>query len=384
MTMKRIYFDNNATTPLDPAALEAMLPFLETHFGNPSSAHRFGEIAKHAVDVAREQTAALINTTPDCLIFTSGGSEANNMAIRSAIEAYPEKKHIISSQVEHPSILSPLQFLAQKGYEIELLPVDTDGRLDLEKLAAVIRPDTAIVTLMAANNETGVLWPLEKIGAICREKSVLFLSDAVQMAGKKAIDLQTLPVDYLSMAAHKVHGPKGVGALYAQRNAPVTPLIMGAGQEHGRRAGTENVAGIVGFGKASEIADQGLEEKEKRIQELRDLLEKTLFETIPDLKINGAPLPRLVNTTNISFKNVAAAAVIQELDEKGIAVSAHSACHSGDLDPSHVLTAMSIPETYLHGTLRISLSRFNSHDEIETLAAILPGIINKSRQYSIF
>ncbi len=323
--MTKIYFDNNATTPIDPAVKGAMLPYLSNLFGNPSSGHNFGESAKFALNQSREQIGAFINGSPSRLIFTGGGTEANNTAIWSAISTFPFKKHIISSQVEHDSVLSPLQFLQDRfGYEITLLPVDSNGGLDLSQLEAAIQPDTALVSLMGANNETGVLWPIEKIGDICRSKSVLFHCDAVQMAGKIQIDMKQSPVDYLTMAAHKLHGPKGVGALYAQRNAPIAPLIMGAAQEGGFRAGTENVAGIVGFAKACELCSQSLPEYHELPGLLRNRLEMEIKDKIDAVIINGSNLPRLANTTNISFKNCSSASMVQELDEKSIAVSGNT------------------------------------------------------------
>ena len=382
--MPDIYFDNNATTPLAPEVREAMLPYLANRFGNPSSGHRFGEDAQQAIQQARAQVAGLINGSAARFVFTSGGTEANNTAIWSAITANPDKKHIISSNVEHDSVLRPLRFLQEHfGYEIELLPAEPTGGLDLTKLTAAIRPDTALVSLMGANNETGVIWPLHEIGTICREKSVLFHCDAVQMVGKEPLDMGTLPVDYLSVAAHKLHGPKGIGGLYAQRTAPLHALIMGAGQENGRRAGTENVAGIVGLGTACELAARHLPDYTRKVGTLRDRLEKCILEQVNDVLVNGLQRPRLANTSNISIKNCAANGIIQELDARGMAISAHSACHSGDLNPSHVLTAMQVPETHLHGTLRISLSRYNTMAEVDAFLAILPEIIEKSRTLAI-
>jgi cysteine desulfurase len=379
--MERIYFDNNATTPLDPAVHEAILPYLGECFGNPSSGHRFGEQALAGINNARDQVAFLLNCAPKRLFFTSGGTEANNTAIWSAITAFPEKKHIITSVVEHASILKPLEFLQQRfGYTIELLPVSGDGGLDLQQLAESIRPDTVLVTLMGANNESGVIWPLEAIGALCREKKVLFLCDAVQLVGKQPLDLETLQVDYLAVAAHKLHGPKGSGALYVKRTAPFAKLIMGASQEMDRRAGTENVAGIVGLGQACELAGKYLESGKSEVLNLRKRLQEHILQEIDGAIVNGANQPRLPNTLNVSFKNCASGAMVQELDERGIAVSAHSACHSGDLDPSHVLRAMAVPETHIHGTLRISLSRLNTSREVDILCEILPGIVAKSRQ----
>lgn len=378
--MKRIYLDNNATTPVDPVVQQAMLPCFHEKFGNPASGHRFGEETKIAVEHAREQVAELINCHPDRLIFNSGGSEGNNTAILSAAADFPAKKHIISSRVEHASVLKPLKFLKSKGYEIELLPVDGEGGLDCDALSAAIRPDTALVSLMAANNETGVIWPIDQISAICMDKNVLFHCDAVQMIGKVKIDLSRLQVDYLTVAAHKLHGPKGVGALYVERTAPLTPLVLGADQENGRRAGTENVPGIVGLGMACELAEIGLADYQSKVAFLRDYLEKSILDNIPDLLINGGQLPRLPNTTNVSFKHCPSVGIIQELDERGIAVSAHSACQSGDLDPSHVLAAMNVPEIYRHGTLRISLSRTSTKAEVDALLALLPAFVAKSRQ----
>ena len=379
--MEKIYFDNNATTPLDPAVREAMLPYLGERFGNPSSGHRFGEQALAGINIAREQVASFLNCPPKRLFFTSGGTEANNNAIWSAISAFPEKKHIVTSVVEHPSILKPLEFLQQRfGYTIELLPVRRDGSLDLQQLVESIRPDTALVTLMAANNESGVIWPLEEIGALCQEKNVLFLCDAVQLVGKEPINLETLKVDYLSVAAHKLHGPKGSGALYVKRTAPFMKMIMGASQEMDHRAGTENVAGIAGLGEACELAGKYLESGKSEVHNLRNRLQERILQEIDDAIINGAKQPRLSNTLNVSFKDCASGAMVQELDERSIAVSAHSACHSGDLDPSHVLRAMAVPETHIHGTLRISLSRFNTSKEVDVFCDSLPGIVAKSRQ----
>jgi len=348
--MQRIYFDNNATTPLDPAAHEAMLPYLSERFGNPSSGHRFGEIANLGMEKARDKVAGLINCQANRIFFTSGGTEANNTAIWSSVTAHPEKKHIITSAVEHPSVLTPLEFLEKNfGYTVEILPVDDQGGLDLDALAGAIRHDTVLVTLMGANNESGVVWPIQEIGELCRERKVLF-------------------------------GPKGSGALYVKRTAPMASLIMGASQERGHRAGTENVAGIVGFGKACELAEQGMVHYETDVKKLRDTLQDRIISEIDDVIVNGSGQPRLANTLNISFKNCASGAMVQELDEKGIAVSAHSACHSGDLDPSHVLNAMAVPETHIHGTLRISLSRFNTGREVDEFLNLLPVIVTKSRQ----
>lgn len=378
--MKRAYFDNNASTPIDPVVREAMLPYLADHFGNPSSGHSFGERARYGVEEARSQVAALLNCAPDRIVLDSGGSEANNAAILSAVMAAPAKKHIIASQVEHASVLSPLRFLAHLGYEVELLPVDEQGGLDLDRLGRAIRPDTALVSLMAANNETGVLWDLVAISAMCQKHGVLFHSDAVQAAGKVPLDLTAVPVDYLTVAGHKLHGPKGSGAFYVRRSAPVTPMVMGSGQENGRRAGTENVAAIVGFGKACDLAAAHLAMYHRRVAALRDRIEAFILAEIPEARINGQQSPRLGNTLNVSFAGCSSAQLIQDLDDRGFAVSAHSACQSGDLDPSHVLLAMGVPEEYRHGTLRISLSRFTAETEVDGLLAALPAAVHRSRQ----
>lgn len=379
--MDRIYFDNNATTPTTPEVVSLMAQCLSHDFGNPSSGHSFGESARRRVEVAREQVARLLDCPPRQVIFTSGGSEANCQAIFSAIEAQPQKRHLIASQVEHPSVLAPLKFLAGRGYRLELLPVDHDGRLDPELLNAAIQGDTALVSLMAANNETGVLWDVAQLGEICRDRGVLFHCDAVQLAGKEELAVQRWPVDYLTLAAHKLHGPKGCGALYARRRAPVSPLVMGASQESGRRAGTENVAGIAGFGLAcAQAMDYLASGGRDKMATLGRYLEQGLLASSPRARINGGNGPRLTNTLNVSFEYCSSAQMIQDLDEAGIAVSAHAACHSGDLDPSPVLVAMEVPETFRHGTLRISLSRYNTKAEIDTLLEILPRVAENSRQ----
>ena len=379
--MRTIYFDNNATTPLDPQVREAMAPYLNERFGNPSSGHRLGEQARNGVEKGREQVAQFINGDPTEVVFTGSGTESNNTAIWCAIAGAMGKRHIVSSVVEHPSILGPLQFLQDRfGYEVDLLPVGNDGALDLNRLADAIRPDTALVSLMGANNETGVLWDLHEIGRICRKEKVLLHSDVVQLAGKIPLDARSLPVDYLTIASHKLHGPKGCGALYIRRGAPVAPLLMGPGQENGRRAGTENVAGIAGFGQACELAQASILQTAPQIKALRDTLEDSISKKINGIRINGLGQPRLDNTSNISFQHCSSAMLTQELDEKGVAVSAHAACHSGDLDPSHVLSALAVPETFLHGTLRISLSRFNTSHETASFTSILETAVAKARQ----
>ncbi|MEW6427671.1 MAG: cysteine desulfurase family protein [Thermodesulfobacteriota bacterium] len=376
--MQRSYFDNNATTPLDPEVLAAMLPYLAEQFGNPSSNHRFGEVARSGVEQARQQVARLVNCPPRQVIFTGGGTEANNMAVASGAAA-SGKRHLITSTVEHPSVLAPLRHLAGHGFELTVLEVDDDGGLPPSRLAAAIRPDTALVSLMAANNESGVIWPVEEYGALCRQRGVLFHTDAIQYAGKMAIDMQRLPVDYLTVAAHKLHGPKGCGALCFARTAPVVPVLRGAGQEFGLRPGTENVAAIAGFGIAAELAARQLDDFAAQTGSLRDLLENEVAGRLAGVRINGRGQMRLPNTSNLSFSGVAGAALVQELDEQGFAVSAHSACHGGDLDPSHVLVAMRVPEEFIHGTLRISFSRNTRRAEVEGFIELLVRLVGKSR-----
>ncbi|TBV82701.1 MAG: cysteine desulfurase [Desulfobulbaceae bacterium] len=379
--MRRVYFDNNATTPLGPEVLEVMRQCLEKDFGNPSSGHFFGEAARRLVETSRDQVAEMLGCVPDRVVFTSGGSEANCQAIFSAVMARPQGRHLVASRVEHPSVLKPLDFLRTQGYELELLPVDGIGQLNPADLAAAIRPDTVLVSLLAANNETGVIWDVAELGAICRRKGVLFHCDAVQLAGKEEIRVDEWPVDYLSLSAHKLHGPKGCGALYLDQAAPVSSLVMGADQEMGRRAGTENVAGIAGFGLACELASRHLVAGGRAaMAKLQRRLEEGIARTCPGVRINGAGALRLTNTVNVSFEYCSSAQMVQDLDDRGFAVSAHAACHSGDLDPSPVLTAMAVPETFRHGTLRISLSRSNNAAEVEALLAVLPIVVGRSRQ----
>jgi len=382
--MHRYYFDNNATTPLAEEVVEAMLPYLRDHFGNPSSNHRFGEKARAAIDTARQQVADLVNCRSRQITFTSGGSEANNMAIMSAVASDQTKRHIITSVVEHPSVLAPIAYLEKSGYTVTRMPVSKEGDIDLARLEKAIRPETILVSLMAANNETGVLWPIGKIAEICRKHQILFHCDAIQMAGKLRLNMASLPIDYLSMAAHKLHGPKGTGALCVQRSTPLSPLIHGSAQENGMRAGTENVAGIVGFGKAAELAASHVSTSDGTTSTLRDAMEKCIVSTIKEVQINGGSMPRLPNTSNISFKGTSSAALIQELDEHGFAISAHSACQSGDLDPSHVLQAMDIPEEFMHGTLRISFSRYTLEENVKLFTRTLTAIVAKSRTVAAF
>ncbi|MEN9261217.1 MAG: cysteine desulfurase NifS [Thermostichus sp. HHBFW_bins_43] len=377
-----IYLDNNATTAVDPLVLEAMLPYLQTLYGNPSSMHSFGGQVSQALSQAREQVAALLGADPTEILFTSCGSEGNNTAIRAALAAQPDKRHIITTQVEHASVLNLCKHLEKQGYRVTYLSVDGQGCLDLLELEAALTGDTALVTLMAANNETGVLFPIEAVGSLARDYGAVVHVDAVQAVGKIPLDLSHLPVDLLTLSGHKLHAPKGIGALYIRRGFRFRPLLLGGHQERGRRAGTENVPGIVALGKAAELAQTHLGDPHEQI--LRDRLEQELLRRIPDTQINGHPDQRLPNTTNLGFKFVEGEAILFWLNKYGICASSGSACTSGSLEPSHVLRAMHLPYTVLHGSIRFSLSRLTQPDEIEQVLEVLPGIISHLRAISPF
>ncbi|WP_244349129.1 cysteine desulfurase NifS [Thermostichus vulcanus] len=377
-----IYLDNNATTAVDPLVLEAMLPYLKEFYGNPSSMHSFGGQVGKALSQAREQVAALLGCEPSEILFTSCGSEGNNTAIRAALAAQPEKRHIITTQVEHASVLNPCKHLEKQGYHVTYLSVDEQGCLDLLELEAALTGDTALVTLMAANNETGVLFPIEQVGSLAHDYGAIVHVDAVQAVGKIPLDLHQLPVDLLTLSGHKLHAPKGIGALYVRRGFRFRPLLIGGHQEKGRRAGTENVPGIVALGKAAELAQTYLGDPHE--QQLRDALEIGLLQRIPDTQVNGHLLHRLPNTTNLGFKFVEGEAILFWLNKYGICASSGSACTSGSLEPSHVLRAMHLPYTVLHGSIRFSLSRFTQAAEVERVLEVLPGIISHLRAISPF
>ena len=383
MNQRKIYyFDNNATTRVAPEVVEAMVPFLSEYWGNPSSAYWFGnQVAKH-VDDARAKVAALINADPREIIFTSCGTESNNSAIHSALTLNPAKKHIITTAVEHSANINYGEFLQKQGYEVTFLPVEPDGSLDVHLLEKSIRPDTAIVSVMWANNETGVLFPIEEIAAICRSKGTLFHTDAVQTPGKLKIDVKNLGADFLSLSAHKLHAPKGIGLLYVKRRTRYQPFIIGGHQERGKRGGTENVANIVGFGKAAELAMSKLDEENSRVRALRDHLEHTILTTIPNTTRNGAKEPRLPNTTNIAFDFVEAEAILLLLDQLSICASSGSACTTGSLDPSHVLTAMGLSPMRARGCVRFSLGVYNTREDVDYLLQHLPPIIARLRAIS--
>lgn len=377
------YLDNNATTRIDPVVLEAMLPYLSELYGNPSSMHSFGGQVGAAVQDAREEVAALLGAEDTEIIFNSCGSEGNNTAIHAALAAQPEKRHIVTTAVEHPAILSVCKHLEKRGYTVTYLSVDGRGQLDLMEVEAAITGGTALVTTMYANNETGVIFPVEQVGAIAKEAGATFHVDAVQAVGKVPIDLKNSTIDLLTLSGHKLHAPKGVGALYVRRGFRFRPFLLGGHQERGRRAGTHNVPGIVALGKAAEVARAHLVDVDQE-RWLRDLLETQIVDLIPDCEVNGGGTTRLPNTTNIGFKYIEGEAILFMLNQQGICASSGSACTSGSLDPSHVLTAMGLPYTILHGSIRFSLSRFNTENEIRHVLAVMPGIVEKLRTISPF
>ena len=379
---KIYYFDNNATTRVAPEVVQAMVPFLSEYWGNPSSAYQFGkQVARHIED-ARQRVAALINADPREVIFTSCGTESNNSAIHSALVTHPGKRHVLTTAVEHSANIKFCDFLKKRGYEITLLPVESDGSLDLHLLEKSIRPDTAVVSVMWANNETGVLFPIEEVAAICRSKGVLSHTDAVQTPGKLKIDVKELGVDLLSLSAHKLHAPKGIGILYTKRRVKYQPYVIGGGQELGRRGGTENVPNIVGFGRAAELAMSGLRDENTRVRALRDRMEKAILNTIPGAVRNGSRDSRLPNTSNIAFDFIEAEAILLLLDQAGICASSGSACTTGSLDPSHVLLAMGLTPARARGSVRFSLGIYNTSEEVDYLLEHLPKIIAKLRAVS--
>ena len=374
-----IYFDNNATTALDPAVVEAMLPYLTDLYGNPSSAYSFGRRVGRALDTAREQVAALIDCDPAELIFTGSGSEGNNTALHSALQADRDRRHVVTSGVEHSATKNFCDRLARRGFEVTWLPVDSAGLLDLDDLRAAVRDDTAVVSLMWANNETGVLFPVEEAAAIARAKGAYFHTDAVQAVGKVPVSLQNSPVHFLSLAGHKLHAPKGVGALYVGRRTRFTPFVVGGGQEEGRRGGTENVAGIVALGKAAELAAAHMQTELTTVRALRDRFEEGVLAHVPATEVNGDRTHRLPNTSNLYFRGVEGEALLILLDKAGICASAGSACTAGSIHPSHVLTAMGFSTERARGSLRFSFSRFNTDAEVDQALTILKNAVEKLR-----
>jgi cysteine desulfurase len=373
------YFDNNATTRVAPEVVEAMLPFLTEQWGNPSSAYSFGNEVGEAVDHARAQVAALINAEPREIIFTSCGTESNNAALNSALQTQPGKRHLITTAVEHSANIKYGQMLEKRGVEVTWIPVDRAGQLDVHEIHEAIREDTAMVSVMMANNETGVVFPIEEIAAICRIKGVPFHTDAVQTPGKMELDVKALGVDYLSLSAHKLHAPKGIGCLYLRQGLPYQSYIVGGGQESGRRGGTENVAYMIAFGKAAEMATASLGGEVERIRALRNRMEDGILEAIPGVTRNGAKEPRLASTSNLSFADCEAEAILLLLSREGICASSGSACTTGSMAPSHVLTAMGLSPEHAMGAVRFSLSKYTTDAEVNYLLEKLPAIIEKLR-----
>lgn len=380
--MDTIYLDNNATTNIAPEVLQEMLPYLKEMYGNPSSMHTFGGQLHRKVEEARGKVARLIGAEPEEIIFTSCGTESDNTAIMSVVESLPQKRHIVTSRVEHPAVLNFCKHLARKGCRITFVPVDKRGQLNMDEFRKALDDGTLIVSLMYANNETGVIFPLMEIGEMLKERGILFHTDAVQAAGKIPIDLKKFPVDMLSLSGHKLHAPKGVGALYVRKGTRFSPYIIGGHQEHGRRAGTENVASIVGLGKACELAGENLYNEMTYLKALRDKLETALLKLCPDARVNGDTENRLPNTSNLSFEYVEGEAILLRLNEFGICASSGSACTSGSLEPSHVLRTMGVPATAIHGSIRFSLSRYNTEAEVKKVIEIVPGIIEELRNLS--
>ena len=380
--MKTIYLDNNATTQVAPEVLETMLPYFNDLYGNPSSAHTFGGQVGRKVREAREQVAALLGAMPEEIIFTSCGSESDNAAIMSALSTETGKAHIVTSRVEHPAVMVLCSHLSNQGYRVTEIPVNSEGQLDMDRYKDSLTPDTVIVSLMWANNETGVIFPVEEAAQMAQDRGILFHTDAVQAAGKIPIDMKNSAIGMISLSGHKLHAPKGIGVLYVRKGTRFSPFLIGGHQEKGRRGGTENTASIIGLGKACELAARNMEEEITRVKHLRDKLEKEILARIPNSRLNGEPLNRLPNTSNISFEFVEGEAILLLMDEFGICASSGSACTSGSLQPSHVLRAMGVPFTMAHGSIRFSMSIFNTEEEIDFVIDKIPSIIEKLRNLS--
>jgi cysteine desulfurase len=380
--VKVVYADNNATTMVAPEVVEAMVPYFTQYYGNPSSMHSFGGQVAGNIEIARQQVADILGADPSEIVFTSCGTESDNAAIWGILRANPHKRHIVTSRVEHPAIYNLGKYLAQNGYHVTELGVDSSGMLDLNELTDAVREDTAIVSIMYANNETGVIFPIEEIGNIVKQKGSILHTDAVQAVGKIPLNLSKSTIDLLTISGHKLHAPKGVGALYIRKGITFAPFVIGGHQERNRRGGTENVPSIIGLGKACELIKKYMTAEHGQVKQLRDKLENEILKKAPDARINGHKINRLPNTTNLSFEYVEGEAILLLLNEKGICASSGSACTSGSLEPSHVLRAMGVPFTAVHGSVRLSLSRYNTQEEVDYIVEHLPPIIRRLREIS--
>ena len=377
-----IYLDNNATTQLDPTVIEEMLPFLTDYYGNPSSGYTFGRQVRRAIDLARERVAALLGCEPGEIVFTSCGTESNNAAVNSALQLDPNRRHVVTTAVEHSATRRHCETIAKAGGSVTVVAVDGEGNLDLEELERAITPNTAIVTVMWANNETGVLFPVEKVAEIARRKRVLFHTDAIQTVGKIPIRLSDMTINSLALSAHKLHGPKGVGALYVNKRSAFKPLVIGGSQENNRRAGTENVASIVALGKAAECAAATLVEENSRVRGMRDRFEAAVLERVPDTFVNGDRAARLPNTSNLSFIGIESDAALVMFDRHHLCCSAGSACRTGSMEASHVLRAMSVSPERARASMRFSFGRFNTETDVDKALEIIPAVISKLRAMS--
>ncbi len=382
--MNIVYVDNNATTRVDPAVVEAMLPFYSEYYGNPSSMHAFGGNVAKSIQTSREHLATLLNATPEEIVFTSCGTESDSTALWATISSMPDKKHIITSRVEHPAVKNLYEHLAKKGYKVTYIPVDRQGRLDLDFFHANLSEDTALISIMWANNETGVVFPIDEIAQAANERGIVLHTDAVQALGKIPVDVQKTQIDLLSLSGHKIHAPKGVGALYVRKGTKFTPFLIGGHQEKGRRGGTENVAAIVAIGKAAELAAGNVGSTMSEVARLRDRLEQGLLSNVEMAMVNGDTNSRLPNTTSISFEYIEGESILLMMNEHGICASSGSACTSGSLEPSHVLRAMGVPFTAAHGSIRFSLSHYNTEAEMDYIIEKMPPIIDRLRHLSPF
>ena len=382
--MRTVYVDNNATTRVAPEVLEAMMPYFSEYYGNPSSMHFFGGQVARKVNEAREKAADLLGADPSEIVFTSCGTESDNAAILGTLDSYPEKRQFITTRVEHPAVGNVSTYLSRKGHHVTELSVDREGRLDLDELKESMTDQTAIVSTMYANNETGVIFPIEKIGEIVKEKGIPFHTDAVQAVGKIPINLKKSTIDLLSLSGHKLHAPKGIGILYIRKGTKFSPFMIGGHQEKGRRGGTENVPYIIGLGKACELAQKNMEDENTRVKALTEYLEQKILDKIPNTLVNGDRVNRLPNTVSVSFEYVEGESILLLLSDLGICASSGSACTSGSLEPSHVLRAMGVPFTAAHGSIRFSLSIYNTKEEMDYIIDHLPPIIQKLRDISPF